>query len=557
VRRSLVWATAAALLVGATALVVALQRDVGVARDETVYMHHGSRYADWWIGLVTADGVANKQAITATWGGKEVTANNREHPPLMKTLFGLSEKVLHDRLGVTSELTAYRAPSALAWGVLVALVFLFTAAVWGYAEGLVAALLVLLLPRGLFHAGLAAFDAPITTLWFATIVAYWKALASRRWSWGLGVAFGLALATKHNAIILPAVVLAHYALLGVLGRDRQRPWWRAVPAALARRQPWAPAALLLGPLVLLALWPWLWLDPLGHARDWIAFHLDHVHYNFEYLGDNWNHPPFPWHVALVTTGVTVPVVTLAAGGLGAGVLAMQARRGAAADPGRAPGLLLLLSLGAAMGPFVLGSTPIFGAEKHWGPAIPSIAIAAGIGLVWAARRAAAFLIARVPALEARARAVTHGALVAVAGLAVAASATEVAVSHPYGLTHYNALAGGAAGGADLGMNRQFWGVAARGVLPWLADQPPGAVYTHDASPAWGLYRRWGRVPADFPDAGSEFRGGIERSRYALVIHERHFNRHDYLIWAAYGTVQPAFVLRAAGVPVVTVYRRPP
>jgi hypothetical protein len=41
-----------------------------------------------------------------------------------------------------------------------------------------------------------------------------------------------------------------------------------------------------------------------------------------------------------------------------------------------------------------------------------------------------------------------------------------------------------------------------------------------------------------------------------VIHERHFNRHDYMIWASYGTVAPVFVLRHDGVPIVSVYRRP-
>lgn len=529
--RRVVLATAAALLVLATALVVVLQRDVGVARDETVYMHHGSKYADWWLDLVTFDGAANEKAITAAWGGQAPTANNREHPPLMKTLFGLSEKVLHDQLGVAGEQTAYRFPTAVMWGVLVALVFLFTCAVWGYFEGLVAALLVLLLPRGLFHAGLAAFDAPITTLWFATLVVYWRSLAARRWWWAVGVVFGLALATKHNALILPFVIGAHFAVLAWRDRTRLRRSWPTL------------AGLALGPVVLLVLWPWLWLDPIGHVADWIGFHLDHVHYNFEYLGDNWNHPPFPWHVAIVTTLLTVPVITLAAGGLGAGVLAWKARRRQSADAARAPGLLLLVSLAAAMGPFFLGSTPIFGAEKHWGPAIPSICVAAGVGVVWAARRLKPYLEERI-------------AIAVVGTFVLAAAAAEVHASHPHALTHYNAIAGGAPGGADLGMNRQFWGVSARGVLPWLRIQPPGKVYTHDASPAWGYYTRWGLVTKAHPDAGNEFQGGIERSQYALVIHERHFNRHDYLIWNAYGTVQPAYVLRTAGVPIVSVYRRP-
>ena len=46
------------------------------------------------------------------------------------------------------------------------------------------------------------------------------------------------------------------------------------------------------------------------------------------------------------------------------------------------------------------------------------------------------------------------------------------------------------------------------------------------------------------------------SQIALVIHERHFNRHDYLIWTEYGTVRPSYVLTYGGVPLVSVYVRP-
>ena len=49
--------------------------------------------------------------------------------------------------------------------------------------------------------------------------------------------------------------------------------------------------------------------------------------------------------------------------------------------------------------------------------------------------------------------------------------------------------------------------------------------------------------------------GVRASELAIVVHELHFNRHDYMIWKEYGTVQPVFVLRSRGVPLVTVYRR--
>ncbi|MEZ4399457.1 MAG: glycosyltransferase family 39 protein [Kofleriaceae bacterium] len=552
-----------ALFVVTLATALAAQRDVGLARDEVVYMGAGDGYAAWWIDLVTGKpNTASAAGITAAWGGPGVTDHNREHPPLMKTLFGLSKRLLHDKLGVASTITAYRAPTALFHAILVLVVFAWCAAGWGVAEGVLAALFTLCLPRALFHAGLACFDGPIATLWVATLYAYWRALDRRRWAVVTGVVWGLALATKHNALLLPFAIAPHFLWVVVgQGRAAVAPgrWRRLRGLGHGLRARWyVPTAMLaLGPLTLVAVWPWLWFDTVAHVRAWLQFHLHHVHYNFEYLGDNLNHPPFPWHVAVVTTLVTVPAGTLAAAALGFGVQARAwwARRRTVTTE---PGLLLALSATASMGPFFLGSTPIFGAEKHWEAAIPSLCIAAGIGAVWAARRAAAALADLLDAP----RWTGVASLALVGGALVLSAAAETAHAHPYALSSYNALAGGAPGGADLGMNRQFWGYAARGVLPFLDAHapPPGApprpVYTHDASPAWGAYLRDHLLAPGLPDAGRE-EGGIARSAFALVIHERHFARHDYLIWASYGTVAPVFVLRADGVPIVSVYQRPP
>ena len=539
-----------ALAVVAVVVVMIDQRDVGIARVEVVYIQHGEHYASWWLGLVRLEHGVSAASITQTFGGPSATDNNREHPPLMKTLFGLSERLLHDRLGVADEVTAARLPSAMMHGVAVLVVYLFALELAGLAEAILAALLLLLLPRALFHAGLACFDAPTMTLWFATVYAYGRALDGRAWPWQVGVLWGLALATKHTALLLPFALGVHYLVVGWRS-DAARAAHGAgkLGAILGHRWRVIASLAVLGPVTLYAVWPWLWFAPVSHVRDWLAFHLSHVHYNYEYLGRNWNAPRFPWHVALVTTLFTVPVATLAAAAVGGGVWIAGRVRGAGA-----PVVLLALSAAASIGPFLLGTTPIFGAEKHWMPALPTICIAAAVGAVWAGRAAAGRR-----ASEARGR----GAgivVIAVGACLVAASAVEVGVAEPYALTWYNALAGGAPGGADLGMNRQFWGVAARGVLPELvaeAAAPPRStyVYTHDAAPAWALYQRLQLIPGTLLDAGWE-QAGIDRSQLAIVIHERHFNRHDYLIWRSYGTVQPSFVLRAGGVPIVSVYRRP-
>jgi hypothetical protein len=549
------------LLALATVVIVMVnQRDVGLARDETVYIGAGAHYADWWIGLVTGKHGLSEAAITAGFGGPQLTDNNREHPPLMKTLFGFSERVLHRELGVVDEISAFRLPSAVMAGALVWLVYTMVLEIWGLAAGVLAALFVMFLPRALFHESLACFDAPTTTLWFATIYAYWRALADprRRIAARAGIAWGLALATKHTAFFLPFAIAVHFVV--VAARAARRDAGLREPVAIARfmvrYRPWLIGALVvLGPLTLVAVWPWLWFAPVKHLGEWLGFHLHHVHYNYEYLGHNWNAPRFPWHVALVTTLFTVPVATLAAAVIGAGVWIKD--RAASTDRARMPALLLAVSAAASIGPFFLGTTPIFGAEKHWEPAIPTICIAAGVGAAWAARQLAGY-VANLTTFR-------HAPLIAtlaIGAVTVGASVTETVTAEPYALTWYNALAGGAPGGADLGMNRQFWGVAAYGVLPFLRTQappphaPPRPVYTHDASPAWGWYQRLGLIPSNMPDAGWE-QQGIEHSQLAFVVHELHFNRHDYLIWNSYGTVQPVFVLRSDGVPIVSVYRRPP
>lgn len=533
----------AALALVTTILVMINQRDVGIARDELIYMSTGDRYAAWWAGLATFDHGAGPANIEKNWGGAPGGGNNTEHPPLVKTMIGASHALFK---GVLGDVAAYRLPGALLHGLLVLLVYAMVLQLWGFAEAITSALLVMALPRALFHAGLACFDAPIASLWFAAVYAYWRCLDGRRWPWQAGVVFGLALATKHTALLLPFALGLHYAIVGfraggVRGIVLHR--WRVI-VALA----------VLGPLTLYVLWPWLWYAPVAHLRQWLTFHLTHVHYNFEYLGHNWNAPRFPWHVAIVTTLFTVPVATLAAAITGASLWIVG--RADLPDKPRAPVLLLGLSAAVSIGPFLLGSTPIFGAEKHWMPALPTICIAAGVGLTWAARTAVAYVEARGK-LSGRAR---HLAIGAIVGTVVLAGAVETITAQPYALSWYNALAGGAPGGADKGMNRQFWGVAARGVLDALAADPPregtAPVYSHDASPAWGLYQKEGLLPKWLPDAGWE-QLGVNASKRAIVIHEKHFNRHDYMIWNSYGTVQPVFVLRADGVPIVTVYRRPP
>src|SRR5207249_12302271 len=129
-------------------------------------------------------------------------------------------------------------------------------------------------------------------------------------------------------------------------------------------------------------------------------------------------------------------------------------------------------------------------------ASPDLAARPGSGIA----RLLPVLAALLPEARARLRRLAPAAL---AVLVCAPAVIETRRSHPDGLSHYNLLAGGFAGGASLGMNRQFWGYSVLPMLPWVNENPDhGAMYWHDViSDALFMYKREGRLAMQVGDTG--------------------------------------------------------
>jgi hypothetical protein len=332
----------------------------------------------------------------------------------------------------------------------------------------------------------------------------------------------------------------------------------AIPTSLV-------AMATIGPAVFLALWPYLWNDTMGRIQWWVDFHTHHEFYNIEFLGKNYFGPPSPRSYLPVLVVATVPTVTILLFFAGVADRASVAVRRLRAwllgvlkrpvDPAERPprdpretDLLLALSFLAAVGLWFRPSTPIFGGTKHWMPAYPVLALLAGRGFDLVADA----LKRALPSLDARralAAQVALGACVVLAPLAITAHA------HPFGLSSYVPLVGGTAGGADLGLNRQFWGYTTQNAAAEYlnANAPRGAtVFIHDTTwDAWGRMQEEGRIRSDLRPVGSP-----HEAMYALVQHELHMNEVDYSIWVADGTDAPAYIVTHDGVPIVSVYKRP-
>ena len=590
------------LAAATVAWLLAVEGRQGFGRDEGQYMRAGERYWGWFeeLGANIRQGHPGR-SFTAAGIDHYWSDNAPDHPVIMKTLYGLSWRAFHrcTCTGPTRGLhpipvkgrhvtlplfardsTAFRFPAFLFAALLVVMVYRFARQFVAPPAATAAAVLALAQPHYFFHAQIACFDAPITTMAFAVGFAYWKSLRDPRWGIAAGALFGVALGVKHNAWLMPFFLVAHYVwmrredFLGWLPGNARR----ASPRP--RRLPRVPLAflsmLVLGPIIFYAHWPWLWQAPIARTRAYIRRHLEHEHYNFEYLGLNWNNPPTTTALKLlratapfVETGLTVPVTTLALAAIGAGRLARR-KRGApvspdaesetpiaegpswlrpGADVDRAPGAFLLAQTLGPLAVLALPSTPIFGGVKHFLAATPYLAVLAGIGLAAVAPP----LVAAI----ARRRARLAGAVpVALAAIVCLPSVAETRRSHPDGLAHYNLLAGGFAGGATLGMNRQFWGYAVAPMLGGIDHEPErGGMYWHDViHDALSMYKRERRLDLSVGDTGFG-EEGIRRSQLGILFYEKHWAMYEGWFWESYGTTRPAAVREREGVPLVTLYKR--
>ena len=541
-RRAIPVAWAAAVLVVAAAT----SPSVGISRDESVYVEAAASYARFWREALR-DPAQVLAAVDRHY------ASNHEHPGFAKGLFGLTRTALSDATGWTGEVQGSRLGAWLLAAFLAALLAFWGIDLGGPLCGAIAPALFFLVPRNFWHAHPAVLDLPVTALVFATTYAFWRSTSASRgrlstagWAVTSGLLFGAALATKHNAWFLPPVLLAAWLLGSFRGRQPSHgpASEGAVGTVRGHRFPWALVAMaVIGPVILVASWPWLWHHTLPRIQGWIAFHVHHENYPWMYLGRMLRGPPFPVAYPFVVTALTVPAAILVAM---LGGLAQAVGRIAAAWRGRGPEVsiptewLLLLSALFPIALIAWPTVPRFGGVKHWMPAMPFLALLGARALVttgkllWPSRSALA-----------------TGALALVT---LAPAAWQVAHGHPFGTAAWNEIAGGAPGAATMGMQRQFWGDAAVAVLPAVNTHaaPGSRVWFQETTALAALqYRRDGRLRPDLAVAS-----GPEDADISIWQYHQEFRDREFRTWTEFRTTRPVAGAYLDEVPLVQVYARP-
>ncbi len=530
---------------------------VGVPRDESIYFYAGDRFADWFEKAVNGPSFFDALSDGRVKEGFEI---NHEHPMLMKALFGLSHRYLHQKWQwIQDPILAYRLPSMILAGLCIALTFLLGFRFGRTWVGLFAALSLMLMPHLFFHAHLSCFDIPVTFFWLLIVYSYLSAvfdleLKPMYIAW-TGICLGLGLATKLNAFFAPftllSISLCHLFLLkksnliDLYQTYKKRYWLIGL------------SMVFLGLLVFWLHWPWLYHNTLFRWGAYIGFHMRHEHYAVDFFNHLYYRPPFPIYFPFAMSLFTLPMAILSLGSIGLIYLSyLTYQRGkwllsnTQANPQTTqiqsyPWELLILA--NAIVPFLIiamPSTPIFGGTKHWMPALPFVAISAGI--VFQRLISSWQLSLRIPTLALQ--------IIFMIALLLPALLDTLTYGHR-GAMYYNTLIGGIPGAAQHRLPRNFWGYSTIDTLPYLNQntEPNPLIFWHKATNiSIHQYQRAGLARKDLQYTG-DWTGA-----YADwgVYHDQREKKHEEVdLWFYYQNPFPIDGVFIDGVQMMGIYHR--
>ncbi len=357
-----------------------------------------------------------------------------DHPPLGRFVLGLGHHFMWSVAAPDSPVgmsvtACARFGSAVLFGMTVFLIGATAGSWFGKGAGWFAAISVLLMPRVFAHAHLASLESCVNLTYALAVLCLadrWNLLSkteqqgiSPSWKQGLfpGVMLGLAMLTKiQGFLVIPMIIL--WAL------------WYGRKRAIKPLFAWG----ITGILVFFIGWPWLWLDPVGHLRQFLGSATDRVSLNVWYFGKLYADVDTPWHYPWVMFAVTVPLGLHLLGIFGL-VYSIKKKSG---DP------RLILVLMCILFPMLLFSTgaAIYDGERLFLMVFPLWGLLIGLG----GKQAWDWLRER--------RSLKQVWSIAIVFLLF--QSWGIVSMHPCQLSYYNLLAGGLRGADTIGLERTYW-----------------------------------------------------------------------------------------------------
>lgn len=494
------------IFLGAFLLVAFTAGHYGVTWDEPNYFHASDLHNQWFKQFFDGIGRGDPRPALDDAKIKEFwhwDPYHVPHPPFSRIVSGVTKALFAPYI---DKFTAYRLGPALFFGLLAALMYAWMSSLFDRITGLFSALACVLVPNLFGFAHFAMTDMPLTAMWFATVYCFWRGVENWKWSIALGIVWGLALATKFPALLLPIPLLL----------------W----AHLYHRKSYSNnifSMVFLSPVVMIATQPYMWHQPFLRVLEFVyegvsRGYRTETNFTVFFFDRLYFSDALPKYFPFFMTAVTQPETILAMSLIGVAAIARLARQ--------RPTLILFLMNAL----FILLTGVLPGAVLHdvnriMLPAVPFFIALAGAGF-FAATGYLTERVGRFSAMEGilHLRGKIAGALLF---LALLPPALDLLNYHPYELSYYNRTVGGIRGAYRRGLELTYLGeVFTPGFIDFLNKKmPAGAVVnTSQTNFIFEFYQEEGRLRKDIKitDAASFDYYILLNRRSALTVTDRKF-----------------------------------
>lgn len=440
-------------------ILFATVKEIGMVWDEPAYNKAAESYANWTYIFLKDPGRALQKATIDTY-----FETNHEHPPVAKMWSGVVWFVIKN---ITDPLTAFRIGPMISAAILMAILYLMIAELFGNAAGIFASSALISLPRFFFHSHLATLDVPITVACFITTYLFWKTIDRKSWLWGLlcGVIWGVSVAVKLNGVF----VFFSLFIWVVIFRRKWKSMLRLV---------------VMGATALLTFfisWPWLYHNTWQRVIEYINFHVNHYRIGYWFLGKYYLPPP--WYAVFVILWAVLPLTFIILAGIGGS----RAKRGAT-DNGLT--WLLIISAVIAIMPFFTGVALLYDGERLFMPIFPYLAGLAGIGFGWIMKKIGTITLFK------RSQGLRVLLTIVVGLLFILPSLMGILKYYPHLLSYYSETVGGIKGATRIGLETTYWNEAYPDVFPILREQVTEGDVIWAECDTIRDYKRFGVLPSD-------------------------------------------------------------
>jgi 4-amino-4-deoxy-L-arabinose transferase-like glycosyltransferase len=399
---------------------------------------------------------------------------------------------------------------------------------FGRSTALFSAFALMLTPNLFGYANIAVTDLPLAVMWFLTAYCFFKGLDDWKWSVAFGVVWGLALATKFPALLIPAPLIA----------------W----AHIFHRNKYVNnvfAMFFLAPIIMVASQPYLWHQPGLRILEFLYEGISRayrpetnytIYFNHQIYWSN----KLPWYYPFYMLGVTTPEPFIALAMVG--ILVCPWLKSA-----RSATLLFLVNAACVPIMALLPGAVLHDGVRQLLSSLPFLVALAGVGFYVLS----SWLLQAINRFEfwQRVKNRDFKIIAALFLLATFHPALDLYLVHPFQLSYYNRLVGGIPGAHQRGLEATYFMEAITPqFLRRINDKLPSdaTVNASFANFMFEFYQKEGVVRRDI-----RFSESSSADFYLLLNRRSVLSAKDRHILQSSATVIDAVTV--AGVPLVALF----